>query len=251
MYNDSSSKIKCLINKIVITMPRKKKTETELNTDDINSSTEKLDDDNDINISNNNNDDDNDDDEVLEYTEIKESLVDEEIVKVEELNSTKPNESLQELVKSMNNDELLTQNQEAEVAEEKLSLFPLYKELVKLVKDRGIDNVNTFRDVITSEYPDYNQADVDLVWVSIAEYANRVHQLYEKIYQYYRIFVQNIVEDKTLNKKEKQQKIKTIVSGNPLASYVMRVAAGEVEALYKELYYELEGDLNKVMKLLG
>lgn len=252
-------------------MPRKKKIETELNMDDVSLSIGNLDEDLNDDLDQDTKFENEEiysgesellpenymemvtinDDKTTEYNGIKESLVDEEVFKVEELDSTKPNELLHESVNSMNISESLTQNREAEVTEKKLSLVPLYKELVKLVKDRGIDNVNTFRDIITSEYPDYDQADVDPVWVSIADYANKVHQLYEKIYQYYRIFVQSIVDNKALNRKEKQQKIKAAVSGSPLASYVMRVAAGEVEALYKELYYELEGDLNRVMKLLG
>jgi hypothetical protein len=133
----------------------------------------------------------------------------------------------------------------------KLSLLPKYKELVFLVKDRNIDNVNTFREVILREYPDYSQDEVDDVWVAIATYATNVHRLYEKICNYYRIFVQKIVEDKQLSPKEKRVKIKEAVSGSPLASYVLRLANNEYQELYKQLYYELDGDINLVLKLLG
>jgi len=133
----------------------------------------------------------------------------------------------------------------------KLSLLTKYKELVFLVKDRNIDNVNTFREVILEEYPDYSQEDVDDVWIAIATYAMNVHKLYEKICNYYRIFVQKIVEDKQLSEKEKRIKIKNAVSGSPLASYVLRLANNEYEELYRQLYYELDGDINVVLKLLG
>jgi len=148
---------------------------------------------------------------------------------------------------NMNEDTPVLDNQEPA----KLSLLPKYKELVFLVKDRNIDNVNTFREIILEEYPDYSQEDVDDVWVAIATYATNIHKLYEKIYNYYRIFVQKIVEDKQLSPKEKRIKIKNAVSGSPLASYVLRLANNEYQELYKQLYYELDGDINVVLKLLG
>jgi len=147
----------------------------------------------------------------------------------------------------MDEDTLVIETQEPA----KLSLLSKYKELVFLVKDRNIDNVNDFREVILEEYPDYSQEDVDDVWVAIATYATNVHKLYEKICNYYRIFVQKIVEDKQLPSKEKRIKIKNAVSGSPLASYVLRLANNEYEELYKQLYYELDGDINVVLKLLG
>jgi len=148
---------------------------------------------------------------------------------------------------NMNEETLVSDIQEPT----KLSLLSKYKELVFLVKDRNIDNVNDFREVILEEYPDYSQEDVDDVWVAIATYATNVHKLYEKICNYYRIFVQKIVEDKQLPSKEKRIKIKNAVSGSPLASYVLRLANNEYEELYKQLYYELDGDINVVLKLLG
>jgi len=148
---------------------------------------------------------------------------------------------------NMNEETLVSDIQEPT----KLSLLSKYKELVFLVKDRNIDNVNDFREVILEEYPDYSQEDVDDVWVAIATYATNVHKLYEKICNYYRIFVQKIVEDKQLPSKEKRIKIKNAVSGPPLASYVLRLANNEYEELYKQLYYELDGDINVVLKLLG
>jgi len=148
---------------------------------------------------------------------------------------------------NMNEDTLVIENQEPA----KLSLLPKYKELVFLVKDRNIDNVNTFREVVLQEYPDYSQDEVDDMWVAIATYATNVHRLYEKICNYYRIFVQKIVEDKQLPPKEKRIKIKNAVSGSPLASYVLRLANNEYQELYKQLYYELDGDINVVLKLLG
>jgi len=148
---------------------------------------------------------------------------------------------------NMNEETLVSDIQEST----KLSLLSKYKELVFLVKDRNIDNVNDFREVILEEYPDYSQEDVDDVWVAIATYATNVHKLYEKICNYYRIFVQKIVEDKQLSEKEKRIKIKNAVSGSPLASYVLRLANNEYEELYKQLYYELDGDINVVLKLLG
>jgi hypothetical protein len=148
---------------------------------------------------------------------------------------------------NMNEETLVSDIQEPT----KLSLLSKYKELVFLVKDRNIDNVNDFREVILKEYPDYSQEDVDDVWVAIATYATNVHKLYEKICNYYRIFVQKIVEDKQLPAKEKRIKIKNAVSGSPLASYVLRLANNEYEELYKQLYYELDGDINVVLKLLG
>jgi hypothetical protein len=148
---------------------------------------------------------------------------------------------------NMNEETLTSDTQEPT----KLSLLTKYKELVFLVKDRNIDNVNTFRDVILEEYPDYSQEDVDDVWIAIATYATNIHKLYEKICNYYRIFVQKIVEDKQLSEKEKRIKIKNAVSGSPLASYVLRLANNEYEELYKQLYYELDGDINVVLKLLG
>jgi len=148
---------------------------------------------------------------------------------------------------NMNEETLVSDIQEPT----KLSLLSKYKELVFLVKDRNIDNVNDFREVILEEYPDYSQEDVDDVWVAIATYATNVHKLYEKICNYYRIFVQKIVEDKQLPAKEKRIKIKNAVSGSPLASYVLRLANNEYEELYKQLYYELDGDINVVLKLLG
>jgi len=148
---------------------------------------------------------------------------------------------------NMNEETLVSDIQEPT----KLSLLSKYKELVFLVKDRNIDNVNDFREVILEEYPDYSQEDVDDVWVAIATYATNVHKLYEKICNYYRIFVQKIIEDKQLPAKEKRIKIKNAVSGSPLASYVLRLANNEYEELYKQLYYELDGDINVVLKLLG
>jgi len=148
---------------------------------------------------------------------------------------------------NMNEETLVSDIQEST----KLSLLSKYKELVFLVKDRNIDNVNDFREVILEEYPDYSQEDVDDVWVAIATYATNIHKLYEKICNYYRIFVQKIVEDKQLSEKEKRIKIKNAVSGSPLASYVLRLANNEYEELYKQLYYELDGDINVVLKLLG
>jgi len=163
-----------------------------------------------------------------------------------------------EYVESMTNQNISTEvnmNEETLVSDiqepTKLSLLSKYKELVFLVKDRNIDNVNDFREVILEEYPDYSQEDVDDVWVAIATYATNVHKLYEKICNYYRIFVQKIVEDKQLSEKEKRIKIKNAVSGSPLASYVLRLANNEYEELYKQLYYELDGDINVVLKLLG
>jgi hypothetical protein len=163
-----------------------------------------------------------------------------------------------EYMESMTNQDISTEvnmNEETLASDiqepTKLSLLSKYKELVFLVKDRNIDNVNTFREVILEEYPDYSQEDVDDVWVAIATYATNVHKLYEKICNYYRIFVQKIVEDKQLSEKEKRIKIKNAVSGSPLASYVLRLANNEYEELYKQLYYELDGDINVVLKLLG
>ena len=163
-----------------------------------------------------------------------------------------------EYMESMTNQDISTEvnmNEETLASDiqepTKLSLLSKYKELVFLVKDRNIDNVNTFREVILEEYPDYSQEDVDDVWVAIATYATNVHKLYEKICNYYRIFVQKIVEDKQLPAKEKRIKIKNVVSGSPLASYVLRLANNEYEELYKQLYYELDGDINVVLKLLG
>jgi len=148
---------------------------------------------------------------------------------------------------SMDENTLVSENQEPA----KLSLLPKYKELVFLVKDRNIDNVNAFRELILQEYPDYSQDEVDDVWVAIATYATNVHRLYEKICNYYRIFVQKIVEDKQLSPKEKRVKIKEAVSGSPLASYVLRLANNEYQELYRQLYYEFNGDINLVLKLLG
>ena len=163
-----------------------------------------------------------------------------------------------EYMESMTNQDISTEvnmNEETLASDiqepTKLSLLSKYKELVFLVKDRNIDNVNDFREVILEEYPDYSQEDVDDVWVAIATYATNVHKLYEKICNYYRIFVQKIVEDKQLPSKEKRIKIKNAVSGSPLASYVLRLANNEYEELYKQLYYELDGDINVVLKLLG
>ena len=163
-----------------------------------------------------------------------------------------------EYMESMTNQDISTEvnmNEETLASDiqepTKLSLLSKYKELVFLVKDRNIDNVNDFREVILEEYPDYSQEDVDDVWVAIATYATNVHKLYEKICNYYRIFVQKIIEDKQLPAKEKRIKIKNVVSGSPLASYVLRLANNEYEELYKQLYYELDGDINVVLKLLG
>jgi len=163
-----------------------------------------------------------------------------------------------EYMESMTNQDISTEvnmNEETLASDiqepTKLSLLSKYKELVFLVKDRNIDNVNDFREVILEEYPDYSQEDVDDVWVAIATYATNVHKLYEKICNYYRIFVQKIVEDKQLSEKEKRIKIKNAISGSPLASYVLRLANNEYEELYKQLYYELDGDINVVLKLLG
>jgi hypothetical protein len=163
-----------------------------------------------------------------------------------------------EYMESMTNQDISTEvnmNEETLASDiqepTKLSLLSKYKELVFLVKDRNIDNVNDFREVILEEYPDYSQEDVDDVWVAIATYATNIHKLYEKICNYYRIFVQKIVEDKQLSEKEKRIKIKNAVSGSPLASYVLRLANNEYEELYKQLYYELDGDINVVLKLLG
>ncbi len=148
---------------------------------------------------------------------------------------------------SMDENTLVSETQEPT----KLSLLPKYKELLFLVKDRNIDNVNAFRELILQEYPDYSQDEVDDMWVAIATYATNVHRLYEKICNYYRIFVQKIVEDKQLSPKEKRIKIKEAVSGSPLASYVLRLANNEYQELYRQLYYELDGDINLVLKLLG
>jgi hypothetical protein len=148
---------------------------------------------------------------------------------------------------NMDEETLVIENQEPT----KLPLLSKYKELVFLVKDRNIDNVNDFREVILEEYPDYSQEDVDDMWIAIATYATNVHRLYEKICNYYRIFVQKIVEDKQLSPKEKRMKIKDAVNGSPLASYVLRLANNEYGELYKQLYYELDGDINIVLKLLG
>ena len=163
-----------------------------------------------------------------------------------------------EYMESMTNQDISTEvnmNEETLASDiqepTKLSLLSKYKELVFLVKDRNIDNVNDFREVILEEYPDYSQEDVDDVWVAIATYATNIHKLYEKICNYYRIFIQKIVEDKQLPAKEKRIKIKNAVSGSPLASYVLRLANNEYEELYKQLYYELDGDINVVLKLLG
>jgi hypothetical protein len=163
-----------------------------------------------------------------------------------------------EYMESMTNQDISTEvnmNEETLASDiqelTKLSLLSKYRELVFLVKDRNIDNVNDFREVILEEYPDYSQEDVDDVWVAIATYATNIHKLYEKICNYYRIFVQKIVEDKQLSEKEKRIKIKNAVSGSPLASYVLRLANNEYEELYKQLYYELDGDINVVLKLLG
>jgi len=198
-----------------------------------------------------------------EQTEYNYEILEDQVNEFTQPNSSK-NSSVNiensniEYMESMTNQDISTEvnmNEETLASDiqepTKLSLLSKYKELVFLVKDRNIDNVNDFREVILEEYPDYSQEDVDDVWVAIATYATNVHKLYEKICNYYRIFVQKIIEDKQLPAKEKRIKIKNAVSGSPLASYVLRLANNEYEELYKQLYYELDGDINVVLKLLG